>query len=68
VHHIIKIEDDENRAYDEDNLITLCRIHHEMAEKGVAGAAELLKIIRDNNEISRSSGKISPRVLNRQKI
>ena len=32
-HHIIPIEVDPERAYDLDNLVTLCRRHHEEAEK-----------------------------------
>ena len=34
VHHIIPIEEDYNKRLDSNNLITLCRYHHEMAEKG----------------------------------
>ena len=47
VHHIIKIEEDETKAFDEDNLITLCRIHHEMAEEKKIPRGELLKIARN---------------------
>lgn len=34
VHHIIKITDDYSKRLDDDNLITLCRYHHELAEVG----------------------------------
>ena len=35
VHHIVPIEQDKDRAYDSENLISLCREHHEQAEKGL---------------------------------
>ena len=31
-HHIVPLIDDPERAYEVENLITLCRRHHEMAE------------------------------------
>lgn len=31
-HHIIPIHDDPDRAYELENLVTLCRMHHEIAE------------------------------------
>lgn len=34
VHHIISLSDDFERRLEDDNLITLCRKHHEMAEGG----------------------------------
>ena len=34
VHHITPILEDESRAYDEDNLLTVCSYHHELCEKG----------------------------------
>lgn len=44
VHHIIPIVRDYNKRLDEDNLITLCRYHHEQAECGMIRAAELRKL------------------------
>ena len=44
VHHIVKLEEDASKAYDEDNLITLCRVHHEMADRGEVSQAELIRI------------------------
>ncbi len=41
VHHIIPIEQDSDKAYDSSNLISLCREHHEQAEKGLIGTEEL---------------------------
>lgn len=34
VHHIIKVEDEPEKAYDETNLISLCHACHLRAEKG----------------------------------
>ncbi len=41
VHHIISLAVDFDKRLDEDNLITLCRYHHEQAEKGNISAREL---------------------------
>ena len=45
VHHIIPIAKDYNKKLDSDNLITLCRMHHEQAERGLITEEELYKII-----------------------
>ena len=45
VHHIIPIEEDYSKRLDSDNLITLCRYHHEMAEKGQITREELQEIV-----------------------
>lgn len=34
VHHIIPVKEDWDKRFHEDNLITLCRVHHEAAESG----------------------------------
>lgn len=47
VHHIIPLEEDYNKRLDSDNLITLCRYHHELAEKGEISREELQEIIAD---------------------
>ncbi len=47
VHHIIPLEEDYNKRLDNDNLITLCRYHHELAEKGEISREELHEIIAD---------------------
>ena len=44
VHHIIPIEEDPSLAYDDRNCITLCRMHHEMAESGDIPRSELLAL------------------------
>ncbi len=46
VHHIIPIARDYDKRLDEDNLITLCRYHHEQAEHGTIKAVELRKLAR----------------------
>lgn len=44
VHHIIPLAEDYSRRLDNDNLITLCSYHHELAEKGVIPRAHLRDI------------------------
>jgi len=34
VHHIIPINQDYSKRLDDDNLITLCQMHHKMADAG----------------------------------
>ena len=46
VHHIIPIEEEYSLRLDSKNLITLCRYHHEMAEKGEIPKQELLKLVK----------------------
>ena len=50
VHHIVPINEDNSKEYDLDNLITLCRRHHELAEKGLIDRKELLDIVSARNE------------------
>ena len=56
VHHIVKISASEEGRLCTDNLITLCRYHHEMAEKNIIGKEELFKLV---NEVERG-GRIPP--------
>lgn len=44
VHHIIPLAVDYDRRLDDDNLITLCRYHHERAERGILPARELVRL------------------------
>lgn len=46
VHHITPIEEAPSRAYDENNLITLCRNHHELAEAGIITKDHLYSLLR----------------------
>lgn len=45
VHHIISLACDFEKRFDNDNLITLCRYHHEQAEKGNIKAEALRELI-----------------------
>ena len=49
VHHITPIEEDYNRRLDNDNLISLCRYHHKMADDGKIPRQELYKIAEEQN-------------------
>ena len=42
VHHIVPLAVDFEKRLDDDNLITLCHFHHEMAESGEIKAQELI--------------------------
>lgn len=44
VHHIIPLNADFDKRLDDDNLITLCRFHHEQAERGAISKRELLNL------------------------
>lgn len=45
VHHIISLKDNFNLKLDDENLITLCTLHHEQAEKSEIPADALKKLI-----------------------
>lgn len=45
VHHIVPIEEDYNKRLDDNNLITLCRYHHKMAETGEIPREELQEMV-----------------------
>lgn len=49
VHHAIPLEDDFDKRLDNDNLITLCEQHHEMAERGEI-PYKVIKSIIDEQE------------------
>ena len=48
VHHIVPIEEDYTKRLDSNNLITLCRYHHEMAEANEISKEELLSMLSGN--------------------
>lgn len=50
VHHIQSLKTNFELRLDDDNLITLCSKHHEMAEKGAISASELKKIVPPTDE------------------
>ena len=41
VHHIVKLKDDEDLAYEDTNLITLCSYHHKLADNGTLSVDKL---------------------------
>ena len=47
VHHIIPLSVDYNRRLDNDNLISLCRYHHKMADDGKIPKDVLFDIVND---------------------
>lgn len=47
VHHAIPLETDWERRLDPDNLLTVCQLHHEMAESGEIPRSEILSIIHE---------------------
>ena len=48
VHHIVPLREDYERRLDEDNLITLCRYHHEEAEKGKIKREKLFRLAAED--------------------
>ena len=57
VHHIIPIEEDYSRRLDSYNLITLCNMHHRMAEEGIITREELQKIVAEYYDPPRGKEK-----------
>lgn len=47
VHHIVSLEEDFEQRLEDDNLITLCRYHHELAEVGLISKEVLTQLIID---------------------
>ena len=45
VHHIVPLCEDYNKRLDNDNLITLCKYHHTMADSGEIPREELFKLV-----------------------
>lgn len=50
VHHIASLKDDFGSRLRDDNLITLCRKHHELAEGGGIPSALLCAIAKEQQE------------------
>lgn len=46
-HHIIPIAENPSRAYDPDNLITLCVHHHKAADAGKIGRDTLFALVQE---------------------
>ena len=51
VHHIKPLREAYELRLDNNNLITLCEYHHELAERGEITADELLKIVKNQEEL-----------------
>lgn len=47
VHHICALVDDWDKRLDDDNLITLCSVHHSDAERGLIPKEILLQIVKE---------------------
>jgi 5-methylcytosine-specific restriction endonuclease McrA len=62
VHHVVPLEEDFDRRLDNDNLITLCERHHEMAERGEIPRQEILSIISEQEESKKGIDGIPPGV------
>ncbi len=48
-HHITPLIEDWSKRLDNDNLISLCRYHHELAEKGLIPRQKLRDLIPKSN-------------------
>ena len=55
VHHIVPISEDYDKRLDDNNLITLCAMHHELAEAGELPRQELLEAVEEQE-----GGQVSP--------
>ena len=51
VHHIASIREDWEKRLNNENLISLCRRHHEMAERGEIEKTELEKIAKEQERL-----------------
>ena len=50
VHHIESLDKAYDKRLDDDNLITLCKYHHEQAEKGMISIKQLKEIIKQRSK------------------
>lgn len=50
VHHIYSLEEDFEKRLDDENLITLCSFHHELAENNQISKQELLRMAREQEK------------------
>lgn len=53
VHHIVKIKYNKEGRLSNDNLVTLCRYHHEQAEKNIISKEELFALV---DKVERGGG------------
>lgn len=47
VHHIIPVNEDYDRRLESENLLTVCRMHHEMCENGMISRKEQSDIAKE---------------------
>ena len=59
VHHAIPISSNEELKLNDDNLITLCSMHHAMCERGKIPYMKVREIIKEQEESPRPMGKKS---------
>ena len=59
VHHIEKIRERIDLAFDEENLICLCRTHHQLAEVGMINKDYLRDLVKQRMEKTPPSKKIN---------
>lgn len=50
VHHIEKLKDNIDLGLDDDNLITLCGVHHRMADKGEIPKEVLRELVKAGDQ------------------
>ena len=50
VHHNVPINEDYNKRLDNDNLLTVCKYHHEMCENGEIPREEVQQIIKEQEK------------------
>lgn len=71
VHHIVPLSVAWEKRLDDDNLITLCGLHHKMAERGEIKADELRRMIpplpprHENRELAKTNRPPPNRVISR---
>lgn len=51
VHHAVPLEEDFDKRLDNDNLITICERHHEMAERNEIPRGVILGIIEEQESL-----------------
>lgn len=49
VHHAEKLEENFEKRLDDDNLLTMCEIHHKMADKNIIPFEVVKRIIAEQN-------------------
>lgn len=52
VHHAVPLKDDYELRLDDNNLITTCNVHHEMAESGMISLSDVKKVITEQQNKS----------------